>query len=525
MIEEPVLDLKDIQGIAVPGFFKPHQALLFLQFDDSPTVQVEVVRHLLELLSDSSSPRITNALQALEDRRNHRQKRKAIAKPLLALALTRSGLNRLSDDLASTVPSVAFQSDMAARAGLLGDPDPRGWAVGSSAAGIDVVLVIAGDSKRSVADLASALETKLVGDRSYLRAAPTQFGNVRRRKARGHEHFGFADGISQPGIRGRSVDSHCADAFITPRALPASDPEHDLFGQPGQDLVWPGEFVLGYPASSPDPRIPGPARPAPDWMRNGSFLVFRRLQQHVATFKSAMASEAARLRKLPGFRNMSDKRLAALLVGRWPSGAPVVRSPVQDCPAMAVEPLLNNDFRYDDDTPKRTCLPERLAMHPVAKADPIGLVCPMAAHVRKVNLRDQASDAGGASGTQSRRLLRVGIPYGDDPPRGGNEGESGDCGLLFLSIQASIEDQFEFLQARWMNSATRPRGLGGHDMLLGQPADGIRRCTVFGEGMQQEDVIFKDAFVTMTGGAYLFVPGLKTLRELLVQAVQAHAKR
>src|SRR5437588_369889 len=53
----------------------------------------------------------------------------------------------------------------------------------------------------------------------------------------GHEHFGFKDGVSQPGIRG-----------ITDPDDPIANPNQ---GHPGQDLLWPGEFVLGYPQQIP----------------------------------------------------------------------------------------------------------------------------------------------------------------------------------------------------------------------------------------------------------------------------------
>ena len=156
-----------------------------------------------------------------------------------------------------------------------------------------------------------------------------------------------------------------------------------------------------------------------------------------------------------------------------------------------------------------------------AKADPVGVACPWAAHIRKVNLRDSGSDIGGRIATYSRRLLRVGVAfgksledrYGDQP-----DPQNGDRGLLFLSIQASIENQFEFLQARWMNDPTRPKTPGGHDMIVGQNAaagGGVRRCTIFGSGLQQEEVSAAGQFVIPTGGGYFFVPSLSALREVI----------
>jgi hypothetical protein len=122
----------------------------------------------------------------------------------------------------------------------------------------------------------------------------------------GHEHFGFDDGVSQPGPRGRASDrpgDHITDRHIDPGQVPQSL----LYGYPGQDLVWPGEFVLGYPATGPDPLLPGPVALAqPPWTRNGSFLVYRRLRQDVGLFWRTMRSEAARLAALPGFAELKD---------------------------------------------------------------------------------------------------------------------------------------------------------------------------------------------------------------------------
>jgi hypothetical protein len=77
-----------------------------------------------------------------------------------------------------------------------------------------------------------------------------------RRDLPGHEHFGFDDGISQPGPRGTLSD--IPDDYLTPRYIDSSQSvEALLYGLPGQDLVWPGEFVFGYPGQGPDPLVAG----------------------------------------------------------------------------------------------------------------------------------------------------------------------------------------------------------------------------------------------------------------------------
>jgi Dyp-type peroxidase family len=342
----------------------------------------------------------------------------------------------------------------------------------------------------------------------------------------GHEHFGFDDGVSQPGIRGRA--SAAPDDYVTPRYVdPDSDPvAAATSGYPGQSLVWPGEFVLGYPATGPDPLRPGPvAEAVPKWTKNGSFLVFRRLHQDVALLWQWIHAQVQAEVKA-GATSLDDISLAARLIGRWPSGAPFNRTPEADNPVMGGDPFENNNFIYNSDTPnvkfgrgdgsapKGTKFPNQMA-----GADPAGITCPWAAHIRKVNTRDSPSDVGSTTATYARRVLRVGVPYG--PPiedRYTNDGV--DRGLLFLSVQSSIEEQFEFLQSRWMNDPTRPKTPGGNDMLVGQntPAEGhVRSCNIFLPGVTASPSILSAPrqFVIPTGGGYFFLPSLSALRGVI----------
>ena len=221
---------------------------------------------------------------------------------------------------------------------------------------------------------------------------------------------------------------------------------------------------------------------------------------------------------------MDDTHLASLLVGRWPSGAPVNRTPGGDIPALGADRLANNYFQYDSDTPALKLKGPNQDSYPSAKADPAGTTCPWAAHIKKVNTRDSASDMGGRESTYNRRLLRIGVPFGkslenrytelnDDP-------EKGNRGLLFLAIQASIEDQFEFLMARWINDPSRPKMPGGNDIVLGQNAaalDGVRRCSLFGSGLQQTRLSVSAQWITPTGGGYFFLPSISALRAVIGQ--------
>ena len=528
---EPVLEMEEIQGLAIPGFFKPHMALLGVRYPDGQVLS-NFKAFLAALTQDQG---ISTARITLDNRRKYRQLRAAqqIRYPaeapsivLTAIGFTSKGLSRLTPG-AQSIPSEAYQRGLAARSALLGDPTdpkqeghPSKWIVGGSGTELDAMLVVAGDKRTEVDRRAEEL-------RGRLRSAGAEIdydenGNVRTEQ-RGHEHFGFDDGISQPGIRGRA--SQEADDYVEDRHIdPAQIPEAWLFGWPGQDLVWPGEFVLGYPSTSPDPLVPGTNSAAlPKWTRNGSFLVFRRLRQDVALFWQTMKEEAERLSKLRGFEDITYQSLAARLVGRWPSGAPVNRVPNGDNMDLGKSPQANNNFRFDSDTPILPLADHSKDEFPAAKADPAGTTCPWAAHIRKVNLRDSGSDMGGRDATYSRRVLRTGIPFGkslanpfgnaqDDP-------EKGNRGLLFLSIQSSIEAQFEFLVARWMGDPTRPKTPGGHDIVIGQNADPgkerERLCAIFGKGLQQAQIATKVEWVIPTGGGYFFLPSIRALRQVL----------
>lgn len=524
---EPVLEMHEIQGIVVPGFFKPHQTLLYARLPKDEAA-LKRFRHLTAKLAKE----VSTAAGTLADRRAYRKfaarsnRSTRASQPLIALTFAYSGLSHILP-AAYGMPSVAFKLGLVARSALLGDPTdsteeghPKNWTVGGPGNPIDVMIIVAGDTRRSVSEVAARLKTRLEATGAVV---STEDGDVRDDAGEeGHEHFGFDDGVSQPGIRGMAT-SRPGD-YITERHIdPSEYPANALYGYPGQDLVWPGEFVLGYSASSPDPLVPGPPTPAiPSWTRNGSYLVFRRLRQDVGLFWRTMQAEANRLAQAPPFKEMTDDHLAALLVGRWQSGAPINRTPKQDIPRLGKDALANNNFRFDSDTPRFMLKRRRRDSFPSAKADPAGVTCPWAAHIRKVNTRDSASDMGGRNSTYQRRLLRVGVPFGaplqDRYAEAANDPLQGNRGLLFLAVQSSIEDQFEFLQARWMNDATRPKNPGGNDMIVGQnsPAEnGVRRCSLFGTGFAQAQVEAPAQWVIPTGGGYFFVPSISTLTNVI----------
>jgi Dyp-type peroxidase family len=431
------------------------------------------------------------------------------------LAFDAKGVALLAPD-ASRVRDARFGQGMGASSGL-GDPrdpthagHPARWVVGGTPEKTPEVLAVLGCDdldvlRRHAADVRTSAEA------AGLVVAYAQEGHVLEGDV---EHFGFRDGISSPGARGRLSDAH--GHLLTRRYIDPADERSRRFGRPGQPLVWPGQFVFGYPRQrADDPLRPGPVSDGGhDWMHDGSFLVFRRLRQDVAAFRRFVDEEAGRL-DVPG---MTPDRLAALLVGRWPRGTAVVRNPSGDDPDPMADRLAVNHFGFADATEPVTVSDGPARTVPGAPGDRLGRVCPGFAHIRKVNPRDLPTDKGGPDRTLTFAVLRRGIPWGqpypDDPAA--READDGDRGLLFLCCQTSIKDQFEVLNSDWMNRVNGPEGEAGHDLLVGQGPGAARersaRLRSAQEGGEPLPIVTLSEWVVPTGGGYFFAPSVATLR-------------
>lgn len=517
---EPVYDAAaqaDIQGLVIPGFNSDHQHYLFLRFGPLDGTR--------QWLRDTAPTLATlGAAHRFRERFRAARLRLGVRDPGLrstwrALALSWPGIAALRGAAeANRFGDISFCQGLAERSTFLGDPaDPAvpghrtGWPVGGPDTAADAVVIVAADTPD---DLAAAVRDVTTGAEKHgLTVLFTQRGSNLPGPLAGHEHFGFKDGISQPGVRGRLTDP---DLPITPRLLAPADPRHDLFARPGQPLLWPGQFLLGEPRQDPqDPLAPAaPSTAFPDWARRGSYLVCRRLAQDVAGFWEDIAVMADGVGADP-------VTLAARLVGRWPSGAPVPRTSHADDPVLAGDEFASNHFLFNDDT--RPAVLAGVDGYPgdrsvAATADQFGVVCPHAAHIRKVNPRDGATDFGTPADTLLRLMLRRGIPYGPplagvtDPPA---ELVTADRGLIFVAVMASIEDQFEFVTRRWANSPAMP-DVGGPDPIIGQrDRYGDRRRTVLVDGRPLE---FARDHVIPTGGGYFFVPPISAVGGTLAQA-------
>lgn len=299
------------------------------------------------------------------------------------------------------------------------------------------------------------------------------------------EHFGFADGISQPApFDARAVEGDGAtDKW---NGIPLGD---ILFGHDnGHHEPAPGPIV---PLDAADPlkaglalhALPGAA----DLGLDGSYLVVRELKQDVGAFWSSMERNAARLRaEDPSQSATIDANwLAERAVGRTKDGALLCPKDFKGTPPSGID----NSFGFFD-------------------RDPHGAGCPGGSHVRRGNPRDGlAPDKSQAdtilSSVNLHRILRRGRKYVRKAEDGTEE-----RGLLFIALNTDIERQFEFVQQTWMMNPNFATLYDETDPLIG-PASPM---TV--RDLPLRRVANVDTFVQLTGGDYFFLPSLPAIRYL-----------
>jgi Dyp-type peroxidase family len=273
------------------------------------------------------------------------------------------------------------------------------------------------------------------------------------------EHFGFVDGVSQPAIEG----------------FRSGNPGDGKLSARGWQSLPVGEFIVGYPDEGLGSSERLQLAPA---ARDGTFLVYRKLEQDVEAFRKASASMA-------DASTMSQEKIEEKMMGRRHDGAPLNVAP--GSPNPPADRSLWNDFTYAN--------------------DPDGAECPFGSHVRRSNPRDDLHFEGRR--VNRHRIIRRGMPYGEPYAEGEASGQE-KRGLVFIAFNARIEDQFEFIQKNWLN--------GGRTFRLGDDADPIAgngesiRVVINGE----RPVLHTQAmpFTKFMGGDYFFVPSISMLQEI-----------
>ena len=281
------------------------------------------------------------------------------------------------------------------------------------------------------------------------------------------EHFGFTDGFGNPDYLGVERSAQPGQGKLTP------------------DGKWAplatGELLLGYADEAGEL----PVAPVPHLLAsNGTFMVYRKLHQNVATFRQYLNEWS---QAYPG----GKEKLASKFIGRWRDGTPVELSPDKPDPSITQDPTRSTNFTYDNDLG--------------------GTRCPLGGHVRRVNPRD----AFGFNGRliNRRRITRRGLPYGAYIPEGEPVLDSDDRGTIFMALNASISRQFEFVQQQWINYGNDARLGNEKDALMGNHG-GKGRFVVQGDTSPANPPFICSRlpdFVELRGGDYFFLPSITAL--------------
>lgn len=461
------LELSDIQGMITRGYSRLYEtAYLHLKVIDSAGTK-EWLKTILPLV----------------DSADHRKK----ATKTLHIAFAHNGLKALglhSENLENFPLPFREGICTANRNLVLGDHgqnDPNNWRWGEDNSQ-EILLIFHAENTASMDAFLNEQKAK-IAEAKCVEISREMRGNLGKDNK---EPFGFHDGISQPIIKGSGKTGAANDIIETGEFILGYKNEHDRYPFSPFIVKEQGDVSL---LSDQDKRAQG----LHDLGHNGSFMVFREMEQHVDKFWEAMENHT---KNPDGTVNEEAKiRLASKCIGRWPSGASLVNYPDAD-PGGSLD---NDDFGY-------------------AEKDPDGLKCPFGSHMRRNNPRDSFrsyDEKQSLKISKRHRIMRRGRKY-QLPATASSE--KPEIGLHFICFNADIELQFEFIQQTWANKNQTGKISNDIDVIIGVPPEG---------NPQNEDWQFTiqnsptnehykgwDQFVSIKGGAYYFFPSIKAIEYL-----------
>jgi Dyp-type peroxidase family len=451
------LALNDIQGNVLQGYGYPFAAYLFLTVPDAGSGR----RFLGQTIGDVTDATRWDAPPATTTN----------------VAVTYHGLRALgvSDGVLAALPD-AFREPIRSRAPRVlddtGPSAPAQWDDGLGTERTHILVMLNGRQGSADAFASAIAQVTERAEGCGLRLAHRQDAQA---LANRREHFGQPSIEGGPG-RSRPGQGVPQDDGITWRDLKA------------------GEFVLGYPDEDGQ-TVSGPAAPL---LRNGTYMVYRKLYQDVARFRRELYAEAARYAETvrpepPLDGDQLYELMAAKVVGRWRDGMAIeladrrADAESRNLGAQA-QASPDNDFRYWEH-------------------DRAGFTCPKGAHIRRTNPRDALGWGGRMSARH--RIIRRGMPYGDYLE--GLEDDGQDRGLIFICLNADIERQFEVVQAQWCNDGNAFALGTDKDYLLGDNR-GTGKVTI--QGHPPHFARAQPLVVLTRGCEYLLMPGIRALRDL-----------
>jgi deferrochelatase/peroxidase EfeB len=184
------------------------------------------------------------------------------------------------------------------------------------------------------------------------------------------------------------------------------------------------------------------------------------------------------------------------MIGRWPSGAPLVKFPDADPGVLSDD----DDFGYQPD-------------------DVLGQKCPFGSHMRRSNPRDAFEDNNSKKSiklTNKHRIIRRGRSYGEPLVSTPTDHHAkGDIGLHFMCFNADISNQFEFIMHTWCNFPRFGMLYNDPDPIIGvsdvPEKDRQQNFTVQEEPVNKTSMDLR-RFVTIRGGAYFFFPSITAIK-------------
>jgi len=433
-----LLDKKDIQGNILYGYGFRSVLHLFSSIDDD---RIGEWKQLLGALAAEVTPATERVL---------------FDSPgfTLNVGLSYAGFAKLYPHARAEL-SLRFQAyveGMCARSKALGDLQDADWETWSAR---HVWISIYGPGRTELEKRLEVLEQLAPG---LALGKDALWGRAIERDGHRFEHFGFRDGIVNPAIEGGYDD-------------PDRPIGNGKLDEQGNWLpIAAGEFILGHPNERGEVVIADLPADLRAVLENGTFAVFRDLEQHVHEFEKYVADKSRE----------TGEDIAAKMMGRTRTGEALAR------------PGHDSDFTYD--------------------GDPGGARCPLGAHVRRANPRKP--------GLGLHRLIRRGMPYFGTPEQPDRRG------LYFVAMNASIENQFEFLQKAWINGSTG--ALSAATDAVASSGGARRKMLIEGSGSRAPILLLDiPRFVTCHGGEYYFMPGRRALLLLAAAAVApaAHATR
>lgn len=505
------LDLYDIQGHVCKGYGRygfPKARYCFLNFQYASSAQT-FLSQLIDQITTSETWPVSDTDDGYTIKPN----------TTLNIGFTYAGLTALNLPLRSLKGfPVDFTMGMKARSGILGDTgisSPEHWddiwkseqvhawvAInGRDSDGIELEF----NNFKGLVDQHPDGVQILAGNRGpngsalNFQDASAVFENGR---PTAKEHFGFTDGISNPYFAG------CGNS---PTRIPGRG---KLMRDGRWEALATGEFILGHVDEAKE----YPIAPEPKLLsHNGTFMVYRKLHENVDTFNSYIDDLA---KSFDGSRDL----LLAKMAGRWPdNGAPLTLAATDAEKACLDARIMDLERRIKQGEIK--AMAEREEIHRqwvdfTFNEDTSGSRCPIGSHIRRTNPRGSLETEKGAfqrpgALVDRRRLMRRGLPYGGIDETSSDQSEQG---IIFMSIGASIERQFEFVQQQWVNYANDFKLGNDKDPVIGNHDGDITDKHIIQADTESDDnappffCAQMPRFVETRGGDYFFIPSISALR-------------